>query len=340
VELMRLLSALFAGLTALFVFLFVRETLPSTPAAWVASGLAVAFAPLLGFMSGAINPDSLLFAFAAALFWSVARAFRRGLTNRGAVLIGVITAAGLLTKLNFVGLVPGVIVGLGVLAWRTGHSSRSSAYRMFGLGAGIALSPAVLYAIINVASNRPTFGLVSSAASLTGHKSIFSALSYTWQLFLPRLPGMKPYEAGLFTTRQVWFNGFVGQYGWVETAFPEWVYDVAAIFGVAVLVACARTLIVVRETVRARLSEMGVYILMGLGLVILIGGASYYGAEAESYTQARYLLPLLALFAAGVGLATRAAGRRWVPVVGTVLVLAMVADDIFSQLLVVARYYG
>ncbi len=48
-----------------------------TPNAWLAGGLSIAFAPLLGFMSGAVNPDSLLFAVSAALFWSIARAFRR-----------------------------------------------------------------------------------------------------------------------------------------------------------------------------------------------------------------------------------------------------------------------
>jgi hypothetical protein len=40
--------------------------------------LSVAFAPLLGFMSGAVNPDALLFAVSAGLFWSLARAFRLG----------------------------------------------------------------------------------------------------------------------------------------------------------------------------------------------------------------------------------------------------------------------
>ena len=339
--LMRLLSALFAGITAMFVFLFVRETLPATPAASVASGLSIAFAPLLGFVSGAVNPDSLLFAIAAALFFFLARAFRRGLTYRRAITIGAITAAGLLTKLNFVGLFPGVIVGLAVLALRTARPSRSFAYRAFGLGAGIAISPVVLFAIINLTTNRPTFGLISSAVSLLSrHGSIFSAISDTWQLFLPRLPGMKPYEPGIFTTRQIWFNGFIGQYGWVETAFPEWVYELAAIFGVAVLGACARTLVLLRRTVRERLAELVVYVTIGMGLLLLIGGAAYYGPEAETYTQARYLLPLLALFGAGLGLATRAAGRRWVPVLGTILVLAMVADDIFSQLLVIARFYG
>ena len=52
------------------------------------------------------------------------------------------------------------------------------------------------------------------------------------------------------------------------------------------------------------------------------------------------LLPLLALWAAGLGLAIRAAGRRWEPVLGAAVVLTMTADTIFSLLVVVARYYG
>jgi 4-amino-4-deoxy-L-arabinose transferase-like glycosyltransferase len=340
-ELMRLLSALFAGITAMFVFLFVRETLPASPAAWVGSGLGIAFAPLLGVMSGSVNPDSLLFAISAMAFWALARAFRRGLTYRRAILIGAITAVGLVTKLNFVGLFPGVIIGLAVLAWREARSSRTFAYRAFGLGAGIAALPVVAVALVHLTSSGPTFGFVSSAASLVSHHgTVFSDLSSTWQLFLPHLPGMKHDEPGIFTTRQIWFNGFVGQYGWVETTFPGWVYNVALLFGVAALVACGRTLVLLRRTVRERLAELAVYSSMAAGLVILIGSAAYYGAEAESYTQARYLLPLLALFAAGLGLAIRAAGRRWEPVLAAVVVLALVADNIFSQLLVIARFYG
>jgi hypothetical protein len=101
-ELMRLLSALIAGLTGLFVFLFIRETLPKAPWAWTVGGLGVALAPLLGFPSGAVNPDSLLFAVSAAVFYCLARAFRRGLTRRVAIAIGALLAIGLLTKPNFI----------------------------------------------------------------------------------------------------------------------------------------------------------------------------------------------------------------------------------------------
>jgi 4-amino-4-deoxy-L-arabinose transferase-like glycosyltransferase len=341
-ELMRLMSALYAGVTALFAFLFVREVLPARRMAWVTGGLSVAFAPLLGFMSGSVNPDSLLFAVSAAVFWGLAYTFRRGLTYRRAIMIGAITAAGVLTKLNFVGLFPGVIAGLGVLAWHLIRTSgRRYAYRAFALGASLAASPIILYAIVNAVAGHSTFGVISGATSTaTHHGSIFAAASYIWQVFLPRLPGMTAHFRGIFTTQQIWFDGLVGQFGWAETAFPEWVYELAGVFGLAVLVACARVLVAVRDTAKKRWDELVVYATMSLGLLILVGGASYISRETELFTEARYLLPLLPLLAAGVGLAIRVAGRRREAVLATIFVLAIVADSVFSQLLVIGRFYS
>ena len=71
-ELMRLLSALMAGLTALFAYLFVCEALPGVSWAWTVGGLGVALAPLLGFMSGAVNPDAMLAAVSAGIFFLLA----------------------------------------------------------------------------------------------------------------------------------------------------------------------------------------------------------------------------------------------------------------------------
>jgi 4-amino-4-deoxy-L-arabinose transferase-like glycosyltransferase len=307
----------------------------------MAAGLAVAFAPLLAFMSGSVNPDSLLFAMSAMLFWSLARAFRGGLTYRRAALIGVVTAAGLLTKLNFVGLLPGAILGLAVLATKAPYSLRRPAYRVFALGAGIAALPAFIYVLTNIGGNKPTLGAVTTGSRLV-HGSLFSAIAFTWRFFLPHLPGMHAYVGGaVLPTRQIWFDGFVGQYGWVETAFPEWVYTIALVFGIAALVGCVWALVLARAAVRRRAAELIVYAVMAVGLALLVGFAAYYGSGAgQSYTQARYLLPLLALFAAALGLAARAGGRRWEAVFGTTIVLALFADDIFSQLLVIARFYG
>ena len=49
----------------------------------------------------------------------------------------------------------------------------------------------MLYALLNAASSRPTFGLLSGGLISTA--SLWHGLSYVWQVYLPRLPGMTGY---------------------------------------------------------------------------------------------------------------------------------------------------
>ncbi len=77
--LMRLLSALLAAATTVLIYLFLRELFAESWV-WAVGALAVAFQPQFGFISGGVTPDSLLFVCSAALFYALARAFRRGLT--------------------------------------------------------------------------------------------------------------------------------------------------------------------------------------------------------------------------------------------------------------------
>ncbi len=340
-QLMRWTSALFAGLTALFTFMFVREALPGEPWAWVVGGLSVALAPLLGFMSGAVNPDAMLFAVSAALFYCLARAFRRRLSVRAAVAIGALTAIGFLTKLNFVGLAPGVLLGLVVLAVRAARIRGRSVYRLLALSVGIALSPVICYAAINALSGDPALGIVSGNAGIP-HGSLADEINYVWQLYLPRLPGMFNDFPGLSTTTQLWFRGYVGLYGWLDTPFPGWVSRLALIPATGIALLCCRSLVGARATLRGRAGELAVYASIALGLMALIGTDSYsaFPKLTAEYAQVRYLLPLLPLLGAALALAARGAGRRLGPPAGALIVLLFLAHDLFSQLLMVARYYS
>ncbi len=346
-EAMRLLSALLAGLTALFVFLFLRESLPRAPWAWTVGGLGAALAPLLGFTSGAVTPDALLCTVSAALFYALARAFRRGLTWGPAVAIGALIATGFLTKLNFIGLAPGALLGLAVLAFRGRPSGPGAgrSKRAFGpaaIAATIAVSPACLYLLDNLLKHHHALGILSTAGRQAGGQSILAEILYTWQFYLPRLPGMFNYFPGLSTFRQLWFARTVGLYGWLDTTFPVWVNNLALIPAGPIAILGLRTLIARRATLRARLPELLVYLAISAGLTALIGVDSHMNRSiaGAGYAQPRYLLPLLPLAAAVLALAARGAGRRWGPAAGTLIVVLFLAHDIFSQLLVVARFYG
>lgn len=336
-QLMRLSSALMAGLTALFVFLFLREIMPATPWAWSVGALGVALSPLLGFMSGALNPDALLFAVSAALFYCIARGFRRGLTTGLAVATGFVIAAGFSTKLSFVGLGLGAFVALVILAVKGVRRRGAAAAHAPAIAAAIGCLPIALFLLSATAADR------SMVFSPVGRilRSPLAATNFIWQLYLPRLPGLTSEFPGLSTTRQLWFDGYIGRFGWLDTFFPGWVYTMALIAACAIAALLVRGLVMCRAALRKRASEVTVYMLMTVGMLIVVGDSAYGEPRAPAvWAQARYLLPMLPLLGAAFALSARGAGRRWGPYVGTLIVLAVIAHDIFSQLQVVARYYG
>ncbi|HST55847.1 MAG TPA: DUF2142 domain-containing protein [Solirubrobacteraceae bacterium] len=357
-QLMRLLSALLAGATALFAFLFVREALPGTPWAWSVGGLGVALQPLLGELSGAVNPDALLYALAAALFYCLARAFRRGPTPLLALATGATTAAGCLTKLNFLGLLPGLVLALALLAARALRSiaptsanaehgavksrKQHSDWRVLVGAMMVAALPIGLYALLGGLSHGAIDLVSGSVRESGGLASPAGELSYLWQLYLPRLPGMSNDFPGILTTRTIWLDGLVGLYGWIDTTFPRWVYQLALLPIGLITALCLRTLLTERAALRRRVGELAVYALMGAGVLALVGGASYvyFLNQRGPFLQVRYMFPLLALLGAVLALAARGAGTRWGPVVGALIVVLVFAHDLFSQLLVAARYYG
>ncbi len=100
--------------------------------------------------------------------------------------------------------------------------------------------------------------------------------------------------------------------------------------------ACSLALVVLvrgRVALGRHLAELAAYALGVAGVCIAIGAVSYRilistGAQFE---QARYLLPLLGLYALIVALVSRVGGRRWGPVVAVVLVALALGHDIFSH---------
>jgi hypothetical protein len=143
----------------------------------------------------------------------------------------------------------------------------------------------------HVVSGAPALGIVSDAIGLT-HGSALAELGYIWRLYLPPLPGMHPDFAGLFTARQIWFDWYIGLYGWLDTTFPGWVYDFALIPAALIAGLCVRGLLTSAGRLRGHVAELVVYGAMCAGLMALIGADSYIAFPAldAEYGQARYLL--------------------------------------------------
>lgn len=343
IALMRLLSALMAGATALFVFLFVRECLPGRPWAWTVGALGAALSPVLGFVSGGVNPDALLFAICAALFHALAVAFRRGLTTRRAAWIGAILAAGLVGKINFYGLVPGALLAVVVAARASAGGLNMRAARLAGVSIGIAVAPFLLLTALDALAWDRAFVLARTPAELPeDHGNLGGQLSYLWQVFLPRLPGQSAAFPEFYPGYHLWLKGFVGKFGWTVVGFSGWVYRLSAVLLGVVVALALRTAMRERRTLRGRRWELLGYAAMTGGLLLLIGLVALRGFAPgiAGAIQGRYLLPLLALFAALLALAARGVGERWGRTVGVALVLVCVAWSLFGQLLTIAWFYG
>lgn len=347
---MRLFSALFAGLTVAGIFLFVRELLPSWPWTWTVSGLVCAFQPELGFISGSVDNDALLYATGAVLFWLVARILRRGFTWRRAAAIGLVAIAGALTKPSAYGLLPGAALALMIAAIRTERARGRSSLR----GAGQAILVSSLVAAILVgwyrlvargsAPSGPSTGLPGGLAGDSGFltaSAIREQLSYLWQFYLPRLPFMKPQ----FTLYPLWyvdFQGFIGHFGWNEFGFAGWVITAAAAIFAALAALAGSALVRARHAFRKRWAELGCYAIMVMGLLAVIGitGYRYRQVTSTSFEQARYTFPLLALYGALIALALYGAPRRWAKPLGVLLVMLAIAHSTFALVITVRHYYA
>jgi 4-amino-4-deoxy-L-arabinose transferase-like glycosyltransferase len=352
VHFMRLFSALLMACTVLLIFLFLRELLPTTPWAWTVGALAVAFQPMFAFTASGVTSDTVLYLASAGIFYTLARAFRRGLTVRGGLAIGAFAALGILSKMNMIGLAPGIVVGVAALVFREGRRRRWDAFDGAIAAFAVVLIPLGVYMLLNSTIwhrglyfghggvQGPT-GIVLPGGTETASATLGDAFDYMWQFYLPRLPSMHSMFE-FYPLREIWFNGFIGEFGWLDTRFAGWVYDLAIPVALGILALAGRELYRVRSVIRSRLGELVTYLTLIAGLLLLIGAVSYIAriGGASGYEQPRYLFPLMALYGALIAIAARGAGKRFGPATGVFLVCVAVAHSAAAMLLTITRFYG
>jgi 4-amino-4-deoxy-L-arabinose transferase-like glycosyltransferase len=357
----RLMTALLCGVTVLFVFMFLRELLPRQRWVWPVGALATAFEPVFAYISGAVNPDAAIAAASAALFYLLARSFRRGITPAVGAWIGLVLALGILAKITMVAFVPGAALALVILVLR---GYRRGNPRQLGALVAAALTfalPVALYCLLNVTVwDRPLLpgGSVSAGEGVSGvvtgatgvgagsQVSLSGFLSYAWQDYLPRLPFMTPWFTG-YQGWDVWFKSFWGIFGWrvapgdysfSEQAFTWLLY--ASIFIMAgVLVAVARA----RRALRSRLGELVSYAALVVGLLTVLAYVGYglrTSGNTGLFEQGRYLFPLLAPFAALIAVGAIGFGDRVGRYVGVLVVVGSFGLTFYAHLLTVARFYA
>jgi hypothetical protein len=340
ITLMRLVSALLAGVVAACATLTVRELLPSQPVLAAGAGFLVAFQPMVGFMGGAINNDMGVNATAAVALYLVVRALRRGLTVRLGIGLGLALVALPLAKIVGYGIVPAVVLGvlLAAVAWR-----RTAVRGLIAVAATVAVATLAWTKLLIPVLSSGSGTLVNTTtgtSEVVAFKDPLLFLDYFVQTFVPpiHLHGTNLTVGWPFY--DIYIKGGFGIFGWVTIGMPPFVYRV--ILGVVIVLAilAVATAVRYRSIVRARWAPALVLAVAALGVVAFVAAAYTTGAPRPVVAeQGRYGFPALVPIAALAVFACLAFGRRRAPILAGALAGAMIALGIGGWIQALSAWY-
>jgi 4-amino-4-deoxy-L-arabinose transferase-like glycosyltransferase len=343
--LMRLVSALLAAVAAACAFLTVRELLPRTEWAAVVAGLVVAFQPMFTFIGGALNNDNGVNALGAMTLYLMVRALRRGLTVPLGIALGACVVALPLMKGTGYALYPAVAVGVAGMLWRRRDRSDVPAYASLA-ATGVGLY--VLWSQVADSFGRTVF-TTPGGASPAGSGGIgekvwthFSGyLSYVWQVFLPRLPFMTELQKPSWPFYDIYIERGWAAFGWYAFKFPGWVYALITAGVVGGFLLCAVTVWRERVAATARFWELAVLVTALVGVIAGVEAAYFNTFAVDNLLeQGRYAFTAIVPLAAIAAGACFAFGRRRAPLVGSLLVCAVIALAVCSQVLGLTSFYS
>jgi Predicted membrane protein (DUF2142) len=341
---MRLVSALMGALTAALAYLIMLELLPLRRTLAVAAGLLVAFEPMFGFISGAINNDDGVNLACAAIIYLLVRALRRGLSPGVAVgLAGALVAAPVLKATGYE-LYPPAILALLALVWR--RHSRQDLLML----AVLAVSFVVLEAgWSQLASDfhRSTYTTPAGGSPvgiLPANHDIAGYLSWLADVLSPwHPPFLVNWTAIGWPAYHIYVERGFASFGWYAIQFPDWVYNVIVAVMIVALALGISALWQVRAAVRRLMPEI-LFLALVPVVVVCAVEAAYYPALIHLpldgiAEQGRYAFPAITALAALVVGACHGLGRRRAVTLATVLVAGLIGLTYASQLLTLSAFY-
>jgi 4-amino-4-deoxy-L-arabinose transferase-like glycosyltransferase len=215
---LRGVSILLGGFTVVAIFAAARTLVPRRPElAPLAAGL-VAFVPMFTAMSAAINNDALATLLASLTLLVVLRGLRDGFGTGGALLIGLLSGALLLTKLTVYPLVPLSYLALvldGAGSSRPRRLERSARYVTLALLVTALLAGWWFFRNLTVYGPGDPFGLRRHDLVVVGQ---------------PRWPGLGENLESLRFFGLSMFRSFWAQFGWMAVVLDARFYALYLLF--------------------------------------------------------------------------------------------------------------
>jgi 4-amino-4-deoxy-L-arabinose transferase-like glycosyltransferase len=276
---LKVLSIVFGAVVVLCAFVVGRQVAPSYPEIAVLAAATAAFVPMHTAIAAAINNDNLANALAGVTLVALGVTLRRGLDDRGAVLLGLLFGALVITKVT---VYPYVALGLAVMVVVERRASEPETTWLATL-------------------RRPLLAL-ASAGAVSSWWLLRNGLVYGWRDPLasarhadvvvgqPRWASLDLAAAEHFV--RTLFRSFWGQFGWMGVVLDERLYllyfvlTAAGLAGLVVAIATSRKLLESSPIVRDRV------VMLAAAVALNFVGVVFYNLTFIQ-PQGRYLFPAL-----------------------------------------------
>jgi Predicted membrane protein (DUF2142) len=331
-ELMRLANIPLYLLTILFVWLGTFEALGRRWAATLAA-CAVTLVPEFGFLAATVNPDVALAAEWSGFVYFALRIVKRGVGVSSTLALVVCATAALFTQPRSLALLPITAVVLGIAPKLSKRE-----WTIAGVAAAVVAGFSYASYSFTRAHTTPDSPVFSGA-----HGSLSGFLSYLWQFYLPRLPGMPPMLGPAYGASTAWVERFFGDLGWLEIGFPAWVNTALRAATLALVVAVAVGLVVRRGGVRRQwrvVVVLAAALGCTLGLLHVVAYLSLLGNPADPIVTGRYLFPLLTVWGTAVAASISLLPRRLAPTMALIVVAGGAGLDLLAFTLALERFYA
>jgi 4-amino-4-deoxy-L-arabinose transferase-like glycosyltransferase len=336
---MRIWTVALLLVTTLGGWLLAGEVLGPRRAAQLTCAAVCGLVPAETFISTSVNPDALMVALWSVALWLGARVIVRRGPVRDSVLLGLVTAAAVLTKATSYALVPATLLAF-VLGWlRQPPGERVSVLAQFTAPLAALALPVLAWLALALALGRSAVNTIKS----TGHAHHFNIrqfLSYLWQFYLPRLSFMTPNRetAGL-PLYDLWIREGWGVFGWRDIGMADFVYKLLA--AISAVVAVTSAVIVARFRDGLRLELLAYFALTFFALLIGLHVTDYRAliAGQPAVLQGRYLLPVLPLFGLAVALVVTRIPDRWRGEACGAVVAGLLVLQVLALATVAGGYY-
>jgi hypothetical protein len=346
--LMRLFNALFFLGTVALAWLIAGELFGRVRWKQTLMVGTVALEPQLSFLGSVINPDNLLIMLTSAFLLAAIRLVRRGPSLSRVLWATGLSAAAVLTHGRGLVTLPVLLVVL-VVTWLKHRPAARESLAMAGASVatiGVAFAGYVLFGKGAGSKTALYGGQVTELTSSHHGFKLGQFLSTVYQFYLPPLPTI-PKRLGPrsgYGYRQVYIESFYGTFGSDDTPFTQRLFDAIQVVS-ALGLGGLYTAVVVRWR-QVRRSWPVVAVMLAL-LVVTVGFLHYVSYRAllenggrQPLIVGRYLLPLIALFAAAITFTAGALPRRWGPLMGAVILSVGVLLSLSGIGITMVRYYA